>query len=70
MTHDHHPNAEFLYPSDAEILDLYNEGNSIAIRFALPCPDCDETLELTATVDHIGETDLEIPLDDAEDRYD
>lgn len=70
MTHDHDPDAEYLYPSDAEVLELYNEDDSLAIRFALPCPDCDKTLELTATVDTIGETELEVPLDDAEDRYD
>jgi hypothetical protein len=70
MTHDHDLDAEYLYSDDTAVLDLYNDDDSIAIRFALPCPDCDETLELTATVDHVEETDLEISLDDAEERYD
>jgi hypothetical protein len=70
MTHDHDLDAEYLYATDAAVLDLYNEDDSIAIRFALPCPDCDETLELTATVDNVDKTNLEVPLDDAEERYD
>lgn len=72
MTCDHELDAEYLYPADATILDLYEdpETESLAIRFGLPCPDCETTVELIATVDHIGETDLEIPIEDTEEEYD
>lgn len=72
MSCDHDLDAEYLYPSDVVVLDLYEESetDSIAIRFALPCPDCDATIELVASVDQIGETDLEIPIEDTEELYD
>lgn len=72
MTCDHELDAEYLYPADATVLDLYEDPKteSIAIRFALPCPDCEATIELIATVDHMGETDLEIPIEDTEEEYD
>lgn len=72
MSCDHTLSAEYLYPSDAVVLDLYDdpEYESVAVRFAVPCPECDATLELIAPVDEIGETDLEIPLEDTEEEYD
>lgn len=72
MSCDHNLDAEYLYPSDAVVLELYDdpEVDTLGIRFALPCPDCDATLELTATVDHIGETELQPPIEEEDDIYD
>ena len=70
MSCSHDLDAEFLYPSDAAILELYEEDDDLWIRFAVPCPDCDQSLELTARVESKEEAALSLPLDDAEDVYD
>lgn len=72
MSCDHPLDAEYLYPSDAVVLDLYDDPGtgSLALRIAVPCPDCDATLELTAPVEEVGETDMEIPIEDTKDAYD
>ncbi|WP_330631507.1 hypothetical protein [Halocatena halophila] len=71
MSCEHPVTAEYLYPSDTVVLDLYDQSDGgIGIRFAVPCPDCDTTLEMEAPVDSIGKTELEIPIEDETDQYD
>jgi hypothetical protein len=70
MTCDHDLEAEYLYPVDADVLDLVDGPNGLAIRFALPCPDCGQALELEADVRGMKESDIDLPLDDAEEQYD
>lgn len=69
MSCDHDLDPEFLYPSDAAVLDLY-EDDDLMIRFAIPCPECDQPVELEARVEERREASLSLPLDDAEDVYD
>ena len=52
------------------MLDLVSGPNGPAVRFAVPCPDCGQALELEADVRGKKESDLELPLEDAEDPYD
>lgn len=66
----HEIDAEYLYPSDVEVLDLQGRDGTIRIRVAIPCPECGQALELTNIVEDIEESDLDLPLDDAEDVYD
>jgi hypothetical protein len=70
MSCDHELDAEFLYPSDAAVLDLYEANDDVLVQFAVPCPECDQSLELTARVESVEEAALSLPLDDAEDVYD
>ena len=39
---------------------------------AVPCPECDEVLDLDADVETISESerDFDLPLEDADDIYD
>jgi hypothetical protein len=60
--------AEYLYPSDADVLDISPSADGIRIRLAVPDPETGDGLVLEATVDSIEEGDFELPLDD--DRYD
>ena len=67
--HEHELSAEYLYPADAEVLDVYDGDDSrLRVRVAVPCPACSETLSLTAAVDAITESGPDLPLD--EDYYD
>lgn len=68
MSCDHDVEAEFLYPSDADVLDIAEAGGDIRVTFAVPCPDCGTGLSLEATVGRVTEGDFELPLDD--ERYD
>ena len=68
--HEHELDAEYLYPSDAQILEIYEEGGALRIRIAIPCPDCDETLALDAAVENVEEVDMEVPLGGPEEPYD
>jgi hypothetical protein len=70
MSCEHPLDAEFLYPSDAAVVDLFDRDGELAIRLALPCPECGETIELTAEVGAAREADYELPLEDAEEQYD
>jgi hypothetical protein len=60
--------AEYLYPSDADVLDISSSDGGIRLRLAVPDPETGEGLVLEATVDSVEEGDFELPLDD--DRYD
>jgi len=70
MSCDHPLNAEYLYLSDAVVVDLSEREDGLAVRLAVPCPECGETLELTAGVETVREADYELPLEDAEELYD
>lgn len=70
MSCDHDLDAEYLYPSDAQILAIDEEGGQLRFVIAVPCPDCGQALKLTAPVETVEETSLELPLDDPEDVYD
>lgn len=59
----------YLYPSDINVLRLEERTGNLVIRFALPCLDCGDALELAASVDSIEESDLPLPLDDVKESY-
>jgi hypothetical protein len=57
--------AEYLYPSDADVLDISNDGDGgIRVTFAVPDPETGDGLVLEATVDSVEAGDFELPLDD------
>lgn len=57
--------AEYLYPSDADVLDISNtEDGGLRIKLAVPDPETGDGLVLEATVDSVEEGDFELPLDD------
>lgn len=62
----HKLDTAYLYPSDINVLRLEARTGNLVIRFALPCPDCGDALELAATVDSIEESG---PLDDVKESY-
>ncbi|MGM0717795.1 MAG: hypothetical protein ACQET5_11625 [Halobacteriota archaeon] len=60
--------AEYLYPSDADILEISNDdGGRIRVRFAVPDPETGEGLVLDAVIERIEKGEFERPLDD--ERY-
>lgn len=65
---DYDLDAEYLYPSDADVLDISGSGDEIRIRLAVPDPETGEGLVLEAVVESVEKGDFELPLDD--DRYD
>jgi hypothetical protein len=67
-TCDHDLDAEFLYPSDVDVLDLSNHGDDVVVALALPCPECDQALRVETTVSAVAEGEFDLPLDDT--RYD
>lgn len=68
--HEHELEAEYLSPSDTDVLEIEPGGGGLQIRVAVPCPECGQTLALDAQVDSVTEIDLELPLEDAEESYD
>lgn len=68
--HEHELEANYLYPSDAEVLSIHSDDDSLVLQLAVPCPECGETLELFGTVSKITESELELPLEDVEETYD
>ena len=70
MACNHDLDPEYLFPVDVDVLDLVSGPNGPAIRFAVPCPDCGQALELETDVRGKKESDLELPLEDAEDPCD
>lgn len=68
--HEHELEAEYLSPSDAEVLEIEPDGDGIALRIAVPCPECGQSLALDTAISSVSEIDLELPLEDAEDSYD
>lgn len=71
MSCAHDLDAEYLYPTDVEVLDIvHGPDGAVRVELALPCPECDQPLKLTMDVVSVEETELSLPLDDAEDVYD
>lgn len=68
MSCEHDIDAEYLHRSDADVMDIYEENETVRVSFALQCPDCGETLVLDAGVERVEEGEFDLPLDD--DPYD
>jgi len=66
--HEHERSAEYLYPADAEVLNIYEKSDQLYLDVATACPGCSETVALTAPVESIADTGVDRPLDD--DYYD
>ncbi|MFC6835056.1 hypothetical protein [Halomarina ordinaria] len=66
----HELDAEYLYPADAVVLELYEMSGTLRVRLAVPCPECDEAVELDTRVERTATASVEVPLDDSEDQYD
>lgn len=64
----HELDAEYVYPSDVDVLGTENDGETVVFTLALPCPECGRALEITARSETITEGDFQLPLDDS--RYD
>jgi len=70
MSCDHDLDPEYLYPSDGQLLEIFEDAGDTVFRIALPCPECDQAVEVTARTESVEEADLELPLEDTEDVYD
>jgi hypothetical protein len=68
--HAHDVDAEYLFPADARVVDLYELEDDLRVTVAVPCPECDETLALDGSVETVVEESLEVPLEEADDLYD
>lgn len=65
MSSEHDVEAEFLYSSGVDVLDIEEAANGdVRVTFAAPCPDCGTGLALEAIVASVAEGDFELPLDD------
>lgn len=62
--HEHELEAEYLYPSDVDVLGVDERNGELVVEFALPCPECGDALEVDARVTNVEESDLDLPLDD------
>ena len=68
--HDHDLEAEYLTAADATVLEIADADGSPTVDLVVPCPTCGDPLRLSARVEEVTETEMELPLDDAEDQYD
>lgn len=68
--HEHDLDAAYIYPSDAEVTAVENGPDGLVLTALVPCPECEEAVEVTATVTEAADTDIEYPLEDVEDYYD
>lgn len=68
--HEHDLEAAYLSARDATVVDIYEDDGALFVAVVVPCPTCSEPLRATARVERVTETDLELPLEDAEDVYD
>ncbi|WP_254271076.1 hypothetical protein [Haloarcula marina] len=67
--HEHDVSAEYLYPSDADVLAIHDDDDGrLVVEVATVCPECSTTLALAAPVESVREVDVDLPLDD--DYYD
>lgn len=64
MPCDHELDAEYIYPSDADILSIEDVDGEVRVTIALPCPNCGQALSLESTIDSVEEGDFDLPLDD------
>lgn len=71
MSHEHDIDGEYLAPSDGAILDIYGTGDDLTLEVILPCPECDQPVEvLFRNTGQVEESDIDFPLDDAEAALD
>lgn len=70
MACDHPLDAEYLYPSDVDVLDFVDRGGTPVLRVAFPCPECGQALETDLPITETSESTLELPLEDVEEQYD
>jgi hypothetical protein len=61
----HDLDAEYVYPSDVDVLATANDGEDVVFTLALPCPECGAALEVEAGSESVVEGDFELPLDDS-----
>ncbi|MFQ3293756.1 MAG: hypothetical protein ACI9PP_000603 [Halobacteriales archaeon] len=61
MNSAHDPDPEYLSPTGAQIIEFVEEDETLSFGIALPCPECDQALEVSARAESIVETDLEAP---------
>lgn len=61
----HDLDAEYIYPSDVDILETENDGDDVVFTLALPCPECGTALKVETRSESIVEGDFELPLDDS-----
>lgn len=66
--HEHEVSAAYLYPADADVLDIYERGGELWVDVAVVCPECSETLSLSAAVESVADAQADLPL--GEDFYD
>jgi len=64
MSCEHEVEAEYLYPSDTDVLDVHEEAGNTIVTLAAPCPNCGTGLALEARVESVEDGDFELPLDD------
>lgn len=64
MPCDHELDAEYIYPSDADVLSIEDVDGEVRVTIALPCPNCGQALSLEATIDSVEEGEFDLPLDD------
>ncbi|MFC6763640.1 hypothetical protein [Natrinema soli] len=69
-SHEHELEAEYLTAADTGVLDLYQQDESLFIDVAVLCPTCSETLRLSAHVTEVVDSDIELPLEEADEIYD
>ncbi|WP_332899859.1 MULTISPECIES: hypothetical protein [unclassified Haladaptatus] len=66
-----HPlEAEYLYPSDTEVLGIEHRNGDVVVVLALPCPECGHDLRVNSTVTTVEETVMGARLEDPQDTYD
>lgn len=61
----HDLDAEYIYPSDVDILETENDGGDVVFTLALPCPECGTALKVRTRSESVVEGDFELPLDDS-----
>ena len=66
--HPHEIEAEYINASDALVLDVFEREGALRIRYGIPCPECGESVEVVASADRVEDSDLELSLEDAEER--
>lgn len=64
MSCAHELDAEYLYPGDTDVLEIYEGDDGVHVTLALACPECGEALEIDTAVESVEEGDFELPLDD------
>lgn len=67
MAHEHDIDGEYLTSSDVAIRSVEGYGDDLSMTVVLPCPECDEVVEITfQKASDAIETDVDFPFDDGE----